>query len=875
MNPSSIQLQTEAWFWDPLISTWLESKPEADQKTAKESPQIALADDDKTVRVFRTVEELNQAGAQGSIKFRRISLKEFPTIAKTSVERAIPGAIFRMVKICLKFYQEEKLNRSSSAKPKDAMELEDDSDLKLLDETIDELAYLSTFHGKIKDDMVTLVAVVTMRDESGNSLIHRAVLSGCLKYVEALDQFLSRRPNCCTEPLVFFPNNNGDTPLHFAAEKGHVAIMNALVRSRYFQETEWMSAQNKQGRTPLHIAAERNDKDIVDLIKDLGCRVRESAYSRVWISTKLKDVTDNEGNLPVHLAAKLGHSELIPLIYRGFRNDQGETPLDTAIINANSKTVTAIMDVISENVPLLKNLFFPPNHVAGPLYYARQIDSKKDTKLEDLILGKVIVALCADTSYRVQLTLDTLDKFTFMFEVDLIEIKDSTTIYDSTIFDVLKCHMQHLFKYIDGCFRGTLERVRNKVEDGIRLINQSSDKDSAISIRLLLEEKESLSSVKCFLDGFVQDANARPLKEVILSLEASINSLQGTIKQNKALDETYYDPFITTTEVAMRKLAALGIRLQMEYFNDGRMIMQLFTELGSINKKAREQKALMSTDLVGAIKSCKDDIQKRELLTQLRGIKLKLFSNEEGEPVMKLWGPVKDFLMSKVQLEPKSVPSQQTQEDHEIELDDDLELQDKFNKWEKEDHRVSQALIVAVQYAWQGKFGNEIKDALEMGTLEKSKLLGLIVLDHILLQRKEPKSLIELFQPVQKPAKLSEQEEKQAYEKNNKLTDALNSLVVIIQKHMTQSAETPWNIEQIAQLLILPTEKDKPTEDEREALKSFNAVVSLFPIDAHTFNAINKFLIWPIIFPGNSTKYNIQLDAFRAEQINEMDESEV
>ena len=62
------------------------------------------------------------------------------------------------------------------------------------------------------------------------------------------------------------PNENGTTPMHIAAEKGHLEIMEALVDSGAS-----VNIQDNDGNTPLHVATKQQKSKSTALLLSMGC----------------------------------------------------------------------------------------------------------------------------------------------------------------------------------------------------------------------------------------------------------------------------------------------------------------------------------------------------------------------------------------------------------------------------------------------------------------------------------------------------------------------------------------------------------------------------------------------------------------------------
>jgi len=65
--------------------------------------------------------------------------------------------------------------------------------------------------------------------------------------------------------LVFGKDDNGETPLHCAAFKGHKEVVESLLAHKAKVDAEANNAV-----TPLHMAADRGYKDVVELLRQHG-----------------------------------------------------------------------------------------------------------------------------------------------------------------------------------------------------------------------------------------------------------------------------------------------------------------------------------------------------------------------------------------------------------------------------------------------------------------------------------------------------------------------------------------------------------------------------------------------------------------------------
>ncbi|KAG2500435.1 hypothetical protein HYH03_002003 [Edaphochlamys debaryana] len=99
----------------------------------------------------------------------------------------------------------------------------------------------------------------------------------------------------CGKCDVNAPNGRQATPLHLAAEKGDVAVVEALLAAGAAVDC----VRTGDRARPLHLAVKGNNEEVVQLLEEAGARI---------------DVQDSTGTTPLVLAASLSHNSLCELL---------------------------------------------------------------------------------------------------------------------------------------------------------------------------------------------------------------------------------------------------------------------------------------------------------------------------------------------------------------------------------------------------------------------------------------------------------------------------------------------------------------------------------------------------------------------------------
>ena len=154
---------------------------------------------------------------------------------------------------------------------------------------------------------------------------------------EMIPILMKGRNGAWIEKLVNQPNQKENTPLHIAAAKGSVEIVEELLKEGYGADID---IQNWDKRTPCHLAAAAGHTQILELLLK---------HDHNAIFDK-----DDDGNTLLHLAAMNKHSDTVKLLIAfgapvQKRNRKEWTPLDSAAVSGCLKSCKLLLD---NNSPL-------------------------------------------------------------------------------------------------------------------------------------------------------------------------------------------------------------------------------------------------------------------------------------------------------------------------------------------------------------------------------------------------------------------------------------------------------------------------------------------------------------------------------------------
>ncbi len=188
---------------------------------------------------------------------------------------------------------------------------------------------LRGFHFPLSDRYLSDADFGRLVDDNGRTALHFAAEGGDRAIVEALLA-------AGADPNAF--NHRGATPLHHAAERGHVKLIEPLLAAGAN-----LDAADLEGWTPLHMAANSDRTEFVAALLDRGAILR---------------ARDNRGLTPLHIAASSGSPEIAALLIgRG-------TPVDIASIGVSTRSIEA-HPAFGKSLPLREMMAWAGWHLGG------------------------------------------------------------------------------------------------------------------------------------------------------------------------------------------------------------------------------------------------------------------------------------------------------------------------------------------------------------------------------------------------------------------------------------------------------------------------------------------------------------------------------
>lgn len=206
---------------------------------------------------------------------------------------------------------------------------------------------ISNGHENIVEMVLSTLSEPILRrgDIYQRTAMHHAAINGQLHIIQILDSL--------GFDLYHDRDKFGKTPLHYAAELGHLRTLKFLLTKIGINE------KDRAGQTPLHLAVANNNYDVVCTL------LNDKEHIEI-------NVTDYQNRTPLYLGVENGHKKIVKLLI--------SNNADITILPSDKRSLIT-MAVITRNNGMLKYLcslpnidvFYPDVNKWTPAHYAAQL----------------------------------------------------------------------------------------------------------------------------------------------------------------------------------------------------------------------------------------------------------------------------------------------------------------------------------------------------------------------------------------------------------------------------------------------------------------------------------------------------------------------
>ncbi|MCJ8744730.1 hypothetical protein PDJAM_G00122030 [Pangasius djambal] len=187
-------------------------------------------------------------------------------------------------------------------------------------------------------------------------------------------------------------DDGGATPLHYAASKGHVRVINLIIQLAGSQELDIV---DDEGNTPLHWAVQQDQSGSCLALLSLGANpniLNKAALSPLHLAVSLRHnhiveqlVTQREtdmnlegdlGNTPLTLAASVDNHEALLILHRNgaklcCQNKLGHLAIHAAAFAGAKRSMEVILQKGEEKgVPIERHINYVDKSISSPLHLA-------------------------------------------------------------------------------------------------------------------------------------------------------------------------------------------------------------------------------------------------------------------------------------------------------------------------------------------------------------------------------------------------------------------------------------------------------------------------------------------------------------------------
>lgn len=333
-------------------------------------------------------------------------------------------------------------------------------------------------------------------ENSKKSDLLSAATVGDFKKVRALQALGGFDPNICDE--------DGNTPLHLAAQNGHETV--AIVLLKLMANLSVQNLQNKEGKTALHLAAQDgHDRVMEELLKNAADPNLEDKYTwtplhyATWkcyplLAQRLlrggadKNFQDRFGQNALHLAAERGNVKIVSsLLSEGADLNAQCHDLQTALHRAAWGGSKEVVKLLLARAPNL-NICDKDNRTA--LHIAAE---KGQTSVVELLLDHHAVRETQDSMEQTALHLAAQNGHEAV--VGLLLVGAQLELEDYNGLTPLLLAVKNGHRGVVGMLLGRGARVESRSGSGKTPLMWAAEKGHEEVVRLLLTAGADLTSV--------------------------------------------------------------------------------------------------------------------------------------------------------------------------------------------------------------------------------------------------------------------------------------------------------------------------------------------------------------------------------------------
>jgi ankyrin repeat protein len=380
-------------------------------------------------------------------------------------------------------------------------------------------------------------ASVDYQKYDGYTPLHIAAQEGHIEVVRAL---LKHNPDADIQ------TNDHDTALLRAVRKGNSEIVDMLLNygaslrikevggdnaahiavSFHRLETlkivikhskDILNDQNDRGETPLHTSVEEGRKDFVDLI------------TKQDINLDLK--THNDGETALHIAAFCGKATIAKLLLeRGanytLHNTEGKTPLDEAISQNHEMCVDILEETTAKTFEMMAEFKEETKNMEARI---GELQMEHDRALKHARQVYHLQSNQHSHTYKVKLQ-DSINNLTNEHEREMGALKkryEESSSNDQLVIRALKAEIEEMQEEFSVALNEAAEHIAKLENDA------NGGKESALQAELEHDYEIKLQQAKDNFDAEVQK-HQNETGEVMERHELTVKALQG---QNTTLEE--------------------------------------------------------------------------------------------------------------------------------------------------------------------------------------------------------------------------------------------------------------------------------------------------------------------------------------------------